>query len=141
VGRYIGVASAPLKTAAFEPDLVMIYADSAQLSLLLLAREYQDGYNLKCDLSAHAACVYAVVPAIQAGECQVAVPCRGDRYRAMAADDEMIFSIPWQRMEQLMTGLRQVNAAGSRLPRGYSFRPEYPLPESYEKIARIMDYR
>jgi len=53
-GKYIGVISAPLKTADFEPDLVIIYCDSAQLGLLLLAREYKDGHDLKCSLSSHA---------------------------------------------------------------------------------------
>lgn len=137
----VGLVSAPLVTSSYEPDLVMLYADSAQLSLLLLAREYREGYNLKCALSAHAACVYAVVPAVQSGECQVAVPCRGDCYRAMAADDEMIFTVPWQKLEDVMAGLRHVNSTGSRLPSGYSFQPEYPLPDSYERIAQIMDYR
>ena len=44
-GRYIGVVSAPLTMTGFEPDLVMIYCDQAQLSLLLLAKEYKEGYN------------------------------------------------------------------------------------------------
>jgi uncharacterized protein (DUF169 family) len=122
----------------FEPDLVMIYADSAQLGLLLLAREYKEGYNLKVSLSSHAACVYAIVPAVQRGECQVAVPCRGDHYRAMAGDDEMIFTVPVHRLEDLMVGLRHVNSTGSTLPTGYSVFPEYPLSESYEKIAKMM---
>jgi len=30
-GRYIGIASAPLRTASFEPDLVLIYSNAAQL--------------------------------------------------------------------------------------------------------------
>ena len=141
VGKYIGVASAPLATANFEPDLVMIYCDSAQLSLLLLAREYKEGWNLKCNLSSHAACVYAVVPAMQSGECQVALPCRGDHYRAMAGDEEMIFTIPKERLEDLMAGLRHVTSTGSKLPRGYEMRPEYPLAESYEKLAQMMGYR
>lgn len=140
VGKYVGVVSAPLKTSNFEPDVVMIYADSAQLSLLLLGREYKEGYNLKCALSAHAACVYAVVPAVQSGECQVAVPCRGDRYSAMAGDNEMIFTIPRQKLEDLMVGLRHLDSTGSRLPRGYRFQPEYPLSESYKKIAQIIGY-
>lgn len=76
-GKYIGIASAPLKATNFEPDVVMIYCDSAQLGLLLLGREYQEGHNLKCFISGHAACVYGVVPAMQTGECQVAAPCRG----------------------------------------------------------------
>ena len=114
VGKYVGVVSAPLGETNFEPDLVMIYCDSAQLSLLLLAREYKDGYNLKCAISSHAACVYAVVPAMQTGECQIAIPCRGDHYRAMAGDDEMIFTVPKEQMEDMMMGLRHVNSTGSK---------------------------
>jgi len=140
VGRYVGIVSVALKATNFEPDLVMIYCDPTQLNLLLLGREYKEGYNLKCALSSHAACVYAVVPAIQSGECQVAVPCRGDHYRAIAGDDETIFTVPKGRLEDLIAGLRHVSSAGSRLPRGYTLFPEYPLPESYEKIAKMMGY-
>jgi len=116
VGRYIGIMAAPLPVTKFEPDLVLIYCDSAQLSLLLLGREYKNGHYLKCSLSSHAACVYSVVPAIQTGECCVAVPCRGDHYEAMAADDEMIFSVPHAKLEDLMLGLRYLETAGSKLP-------------------------
>lgn len=139
-GRYVGVVSAPLRTANFEPDLVMIYCDSAQLTLLLLSREYKAGYNLKCSLSGHAACVYAVVSTIQSGDYQVAVPCRGDRYRAMAADDEMIFSVPKERLDDLMAGFRHVWSTGSRLPKAYNMLPEYTMSLNYDKIADKMGY-
>jgi uncharacterized protein (DUF169 family) len=140
VGKYIGVISAPLRISNFEPDLVMIYCDSAQLCQLLLGREYKEGFNLKCALSGHAACVYAVVPTIQSWECQVAVPCRGDRYRAMAGDDEMIFTVSKRRLEDLILGLRHIESTGFKLPKGYSLLPEYPLSEDYEKIAKMMGY-
>jgi len=137
-GKYIGIASAPLKATNFEPDLVVVYCDSPQLNLLLLAREYKDGHNLNCHLSSHAACVYATVPALQSGNCQVAVPCRGDRYAAGAGDDEMIFAVPEGKLEDLMAGLRYVEKSGSRLPRAFRMQYEYPLRESYKKIARMM---
>ncbi|MFH1242787.1 MAG: DUF169 domain-containing protein [Pseudomonadota bacterium] len=140
LGKYVGVASAPLTTTRFVPDLVMIYCDSPQLNLILLAREYREGYNLKCSLSSHAACVYGVVPAVLSGECQVAVPCRGDRYRAMAGDDEMIFTVPQRKLGDLMSGIAYVNSHGSRLPRAYPSFPEYPMRESYEKIAKMRGY-
>ena len=140
VGKYVGIASAPLRTTSFEPDLVMIYCDSSQLSLLLLGREYKEGNNLKCSLSGHAACVYGVIPAVQSGECQVAVPCRGDHYRAMAGDDEMIFTVPRGKLEDLMLGLRRIEATGSKLPQGYALLPEYPLQEAYKKTAQMMGY-
>ena len=141
-GKYVGIMSAPLTTASFEPDMVMIYCDGAQLGLLLLGREWKEGYNLKCALSSHAACVYAVVPAIQSGEYQVAIPCRGDHYAAMAADDEMILTVPKGKLEDLMAGLRHIEKTGSKLPHGYGMLTESGTPEDeYEKIARMMGYR
>lgn len=137
-GKYIGVVSAPLMTAIFEPDVIMIYCNSVQLSLLLLGRECKDGLNLKCGLSSHAACVYAVVPAIQSGECQVAVPCRGDRYSAMAGDDEMVFTVPKGRLEDLIMGLRHVHETGSKLPRTYNVEHEYELSPGYAEIGEMI---
>jgi len=137
-GKYIGVASAPLATANFEPDLVMIYCNSAQLSLLLLGREYKDGHDLKCSFSSHAACVYSVIPVMQTGECQVAIPCRGDHYFAIAGDDELVFTVPKEKVEDLMLGLRYLETTGSKLPRNYQMRREVELPESYMKIAKMV---
>ena len=138
VGKYIGVMSAPLKTTNFNPDLVMIYCDSSQLSLLLLAREYKDGHDLKCSLSSHAACVYSVVPVLQTGECRVAIPCRGDKYKAMAGDDEKIFTVPIGKLEDLMVGLRYLETTGSKLPRAYRMQREPELPLNYFEIAKMI---
>lgn len=139
-GKFIGVVFAPLSKTEFNIDISLIYCNPEQLSLLLLGREYEDGRNLKVSLSSHAACVYAVVPAIRSGMCQVAIPCRGDHYGAMAESDEMIFSIPENKLENLMEGLRHVEKNGSKLPRGYRINPEYPLEDSYRKIAKMMGY-
>jgi len=138
IGQYTGIVSAPLTKVSFEPDLVILYCNSAQLSLLLLGREYKDGHDLQCNLSSHAACVYSVVPAIKSGKCQVAIPCRGDRYSALAGDDEVIFSVPVHKIEDLLVGLRHVEKYGSRLPRNPQMRREPKLPESYLKILGML---
>jgi uncharacterized protein (DUF169 family) len=138
VGRYKGVLSAPLARAHFEPDVIMLYCDSAQLSLLLLGREYQNGHDLPCHLSSHAACVYSVVPVMKTGEYQVAVPCRGDRYFALASDAEIIFSFPGEKLEDLMDGLRHLEKYNSRLPRLPAMMREPIFPESYVKILGII---
>jgi uncharacterized protein (DUF169 family) len=139
-GKYIGVVSAPSAKTVFEPDVVTIYCNSEQLSLLLLGRECQDGFNLKCSLSSHAACVYAIVPAIQSGNYQVAIPCRGDRYfYGIAGDDEMIFTAPKEKLEELMMGLRYVHESGSRLPRAYGKGPpDFEGESPYVKIGRML---
>jgi uncharacterized protein (DUF169 family) len=137
-GKYTGAVSAPLNKINFEPDAVLFYCDSEQLSLLLLGREFEDGHDLKCSLSSHAACVYSVVPAIKTVECCVAVPCRGDRYIALARHDEVIFSVPTQKLESLLAGLRHVEKYDCRFPKSPGMVREPEMPESYVKLSRML---
>ena len=141
IGRYKGVVSASLLKVNFIPDLILIYCNSAQLSLLLLGREYMDGHDLQCSLSSHAACVYSVVPVIQNKMCNVSIPCRGDRYFAMAGDDEIILSVPTTKIEDLLKGLRHLDKHGSRLPRNPAMQREPKFPEAYMKILKMIERR
>lgn len=137
-GKYIGIVSAPLTTASFDPDVVIIYCNSAQLTNLLMARVWKDGQDITCRMSGHAACVYSVVPAIQRGECQVTIPCLGDRRRAMAQDDELIFSVPKGKLEDLVLALRHFEESGYKPVAHPMVMPEYELVESYAEIARML---
>jgi uncharacterized protein (DUF169 family) len=138
-GKYVGVVSAPLRAANFKPDLVVVYCDSAQLKSLLMGMKYRKGYIVTSRLDPGGACVHCTVPVLKSGECQVTVPCGGDRRRALAQDDEMIFSLPTDRLEDLMMGLRHFDETGF----GYNqfapdIRPDYPLPELYVKVAKML---
>jgi len=138
-GKYVGVVSAPLKTANFEPDLVVTYCNSAQLRCLLVGIKYKEGYQVTSTIEPGGACIQSTVPVILSGECQVAIPCMGDRKAAHARDDEMIFSVPKSRLEDLMLGLRHMDESGS----GYTattsiMRPEYPLYKPYIEVGRMM---
>jgi len=135
-GKYVGVVSAPLTTASFEPDVVIVYCDSAQLLRLLLGLAYEDGRDITTVLGGHSACVYAVVPSMLKGECQASVPCRGDRGYAGTQDYEMIFTIPRAQLERVVEGMDQ--PATSSSPTRFSMNPEYMLSEGYSEIARLM---
>ncbi len=138
-GKYIGVVSAPLKTANFEPDLVVIYCNSAQLRSLLAGIRYKEGYQVTSTLVPDAACVQYTVPVLQSGGCQVTVPCIGDRKWAMAQDGELIFSVPKGKLEDLMLGLRHFDELGF----GYTgmtvgMKLEYPLLGNYVKVGKMV---
>jgi uncharacterized protein (DUF169 family) len=138
-GKYIGVASAPLKKANFTPDLVVIYCNSAQLRCLLMAIRYKNGYQVTATLEPGGACVQSTVPVIKSGECQVTVPCGGDRGVALAQDDEMIFSLPVDKLEDLMLGLRHFDEVGlGCMHPSPHMRPEYPLSEFYVKMGKMI---
>jgi len=139
-GKYIGITLAPLKTANFEPDLLMIYCDSAQLTLLLKSVQYNSTKEaLTCKLSANAVCVYAIVPVIQDGDYQVTPPCPGDRHRAMAQDDELVFTAPTEKLDDLMFAMRYQHDHGFGLGAGLTLMPEYKLFEPYAKMKEILE--
>ncbi|MFC1628877.1 DUF169 domain-containing protein [Gemmatimonadota bacterium] len=137
-GRYSGIVSAPMATALFEPDVLIIYCDTAQLTLLLLAAAWRDGSDVLSTISSHSSCVYSVVPVMQGVDFQVTVPCMGDRVRALAGDDEMILSVRPEAAGDLLAGLRQLEATGRQIPFARGGSAEYQLPEPYGKIAREM---
>jgi len=137
-GKYVGVVSAPLTDASFAPDVILVYLNPAQMTLMLLAWAYRTGLDMETRLGGHSACVYSVVFPMQKGECCISTPCGGDRWRAMAGDDEMIFSIPACEAGRMLEGLRYMEETGRKMPFGLSMQPEYSLEESYQKIARML---
>ncbi len=138
-GLYRGVTCAPLGKARFDPDVVMIYCSPGQLTQLLIAANWIDGRDVSSVLSGHAGCVYAVVPAIRSEDFHVCIPCLGDRTRAMAQDDELVFTVPGQRIGDLLEGLRAGAEDGEFcFPVKYSLKPEYELAESYRTIGRMV---
>ena len=116
--------------------MAIIYCNSAQLLRLLLGAAYKDGRDVISVLGGHSACVYAIVPPILNGNYHVAVPCKGDRGHAGAQDDEMIFSVPKEKIGDLAMGLEQ-NGTGS-IPTRYSITAEYNLPPPYAEVARLL---
>ncbi len=127
-----------MTTAHFEPDVIILYCDSTQLKVLLSAAAWKEGRELTCTVSGKGACVYAVVPVMQHGRCQVTVPCAGDKRFAMSQDCEMIFAAPHAKTEELLVALRHLDKYGLRLPLSYMMMPEYEMRESYVKIGKMM---
>jgi len=137
-GTCIGVASAPLRKADFQPDMVIVYCDSAQLRSLLAGLKYTQGELVTSTMEPASACVQAMVPVLKSGKCQVAVPCGGDRKWGLAQDDEMIFTIPREKLPDLMSGLRHIDEEGSVFPIKFGVKMGYPLEESYFTVSRII---
>jgi uncharacterized protein (DUF169 family) len=138
-GKYVGVVSSPLRTANFEPDLVITYCNSNQLRCLLTGMKYKEGYIVTSKLDPGGACVQSTVPVILTGECQVAVPCGGDRQHALAQDDEMIFSVPRSKLGDLILGLRYFDELGQGYRRyAPDMKPDYPLPDLYVEVGKMI---
>jgi uncharacterized protein (DUF169 family) len=137
-GKYIGIVSAPLKMANFEPDLVLIYSNTAQLRTILTVVKYQEKSLVKSEFDPIDSCIYSVVPVLLTGQYRITLPDPGDYERAMAGEDEIIFSVPRDKLEGLVSGLRQLEERKS----GYThhtmeMRPDFPRPEFYKRLFKM----
>jgi uncharacterized protein (DUF169 family) len=135
-GKYVGIVSGPLATVDFEPDLVLIYCNTLELTRLLLSIAYKDGHDITSQLSGHSGCVYAIVPPMKTGGCSVSLPCMGMRQYAGCQDDKITFTVPRAKLETLVLGLQQPGTGGT--PVKIWTRAEYTMGNSYAELARLM---
>ncbi len=137
VGKYAGMVLGPLKDANFEPDLTMIYSNTAQLRHMLFALMRAKGYRVTSTLDPIGSCVHSVVPSLLTGEAEVTVPDPGDYGRAMAGDDEMILTIPAARMKELMDGIYFYEKSGMGFKsHTYMMKTDFPQPPFYQEYFR-----
>lgn len=137
-GKYAGLVSAPLKTANFEPDLVLIYSNTAQLRSMLMAVKLKKGALITSLFDPIDSCIYSVVPVLLTGQYRITLPDPGEYERAMAGEDEIILSVPKDRMEELINGLRKFEERNM----GYTqfamqVQPDFPRPEFYTSLFKI----
>jgi len=137
-GIYKGLLAAPWETCDFEPDVVMMYCDPAQLTHLLISVNWIDGSDVYSQLSGHSACVYAVVPAMLKHDFYISVPCIGDRKHGMAQENEMIFTFTPDKAEALLDGLCTTVKTQVGFPIKYDVTAEYKLLPAYKKIGAML---
>ncbi len=137
VGQYAGMVMGPLRTAGFDPDLVMIYCTPVQLRHLLLALRYRNGTQVTSTLDPIGSCVHSVVPSLLTGECRVTVPDPGDFERAGARDDEMVLTVPTARLQELMDGVYHFEESGLGFRRFTpQVRPDFEQPPFYQEYFK-----
>jgi uncharacterized protein (DUF169 family) len=124
----------------FEPDLVLIYSNTAQLRSLLLAAKYTEGSLVRSQFDPINSCLYAIVPVLDTGEYRITIPDPGEYERAMAGEDEIIFSVPKEKLTGLIQGLGHFEKRGM----GYTqlameMKFDFPRPPFYKDLFQMWD--
>jgi uncharacterized protein (DUF169 family) len=135
MGKYIGVLSAPLRSASFEPDVVMVYSNTAQLGRLFWSAEIM-GRPVKVNSSFYPpSCGYTIVPVMRDDECLVTLPDPGEFERALAVEGEIILSLPSRLLADMVANLVGVEGMGH----GYKtstllMKNDFPQPDHYARL-------
>jgi len=138
-GEYSCLLVSPLDRAPFEPHLVCIYANPAQVMRLTQAALWKRGGKLTSSFGGRIDCAEIIVSTMRADRPQVILPCSGDRIFGQTQDHEMAFTIPWGQIEDIIEGLKGTHAGGIRYPITQFMEYEAKLPPRYMEANRLWD--
>ena len=132
-GEYPGMVVGPLKSVNFTPDLVMMYVDSHQLRHLSMMYRWPKGSHFLGIIDPIGSCVHSVVPPFLDGDCTLVVPDPGEYDRAGTQGDEMIVTIPAQKLQEFMEGFYQFDTKGPKFRSwALNMQPNFPQPSFYQ---------
>ena len=139
-GKYKYHVTATLDRADFEPDVIAVYGNTAQV--MRLTQSAIGGPGGKGKLNAVATgfgdCGDIVGRTVLSNECQTILPSGGDRVWGSTQDHELIFAMPWSKAEEVILGLAGTHKAGFRYPviTDIRNRPNLPpflqMPDSHD---------
>jgi uncharacterized protein (DUF169 family) len=133
-GKYKMVLMAPINRAAFDPDLVVMYANSAQVMRMVQASTFESGGHLTSTASGGVDCSEIITQTMQTDQCQFILPCNGDRVFGMTQDHEMAFTMPASKIDTTIRGLKLTYDMGQRYPVPTYVRFQAEFPEGYTKL-------
>ena len=120
VGKYQAVAMAPLVYNPFDPDIVLIYANPAQMMLLINSLQFEDYEVMQFHCVGESSCSDAIARCYLTGKPSLTIPCYGERRYGHAQDDELVIALPAEAMDKLLTGLEAMYKRGIRYPISYA---------------------
>jgi uncharacterized protein (DUF169 family) len=114
---------APLSAGKFEPEVVLVYGNPAQLMLLMNALQFNNYERYHSHFIGEGACADGLAQCYVTGKPALAVPCFGERRFGGVTEDELVLAVPPSKIPQAVEGLKSLWSRGLRYPIMY-FGPE-----------------
>ncbi len=127
---YIGLVLSPLTRTKIKPDVVLIYCLPAQAMRITQSYLYFEGGMLDfTDAGRIGSCHIGVIKTIQTNKPQLVMLGNGDRVWGGAQDSEVMYAIPYDKLDLLVKGLEATHKAGLR----------YPIPQYMNYMPGFQD--
>ncbi len=108
-----GTVYAPLESASFVPDVVVIICTPKQMMLLTQAILYNEGGRVEAEFAGkQSICSDAVAEPYLTGKMGITVGCSGSRRYTNIEDSELTVGLPAKLLKDLVEGLRAVVGQG-----------------------------
>lgn len=126
--EYRYILCAPIGRAGFQPQLYLVYGNSAQVMRMLTAYLWKEGGYIDSRFSGRIDCADICIETLQTQKPQVILPCYGNRVFGQTQDDEMAFTFPAGCEQDMINGFEGTHKGGIRypIPTFLRFKPEFP---------------
>jgi len=132
------IVLAPLIEEKFEPDVIMVYGNPAQIMMLLCGLQKRKYERFWFSFIGEGACSDSLARCYVTGKPALSIACYGERAIGDVADDEILVALPPGELERAVLGLKELADTTKRGPLRYPIRfigaehdPSLPLAELY----------
>lgn len=131
------IVVAPLETASFVPDVVLVYcSNSVQMRDLVAAIKRRHGKMVYSEFDYMDSCVWSFFPTHYERDFRITLPDPGEVGRACCGETEIILSVPVEQFEMVVEECeaKKRHAAGRTMKEDGSIMPDFPRPEFYNQL-------
>jgi len=134
-GQFSSILLSPVPKAGFDPDVILLYGNGAQVMRMIQAAVFTSGESLTSKSTGSGGCLLPIVTSILDGKCKFSVPGNGERRLGLVGDGELAFALPKNRFEEVVSGLQLSHEGKQSYPisPGY-LKMEYQMPPSYLEL-------
>ena len=97
---------APLASGKFDPDVILIYGNPAQMMLLMNGLQFKDYERFQFFFIGEGSCADGLAQCYTSGKPALAIPCMGERAFGTVTEDEMVLALPPGMMAKAVEGLQ-----------------------------------
>jgi len=133
------IVLAPLTRDKFEPEVLLIYANPAQLMMILCGLQKERYEQFWFSFVGEGACVDSLAQCYVTKKPALSINCYGERAFGSITDDEICLAIPADDLERALSGLKKLHKVGLRYPIGFigpALDPRPILARSYPDTKR-----
>jgi len=118
--KYGAIVVSPLAAGRIEPDMILLYANPAQVTRIVNGLQWEHYEKLSFTCCGESACSDSIGLCYETGKPAVSIPCFGERRFGHAQDDELMVALPPSSIETLINGLKALDKVGIRYPIPYA---------------------
>jgi uncharacterized protein (DUF169 family) len=110
------IVAGPLDRVSFEPDMILIFGNPAQIMLLLCGMQKVRYERFEFSFIGEGACMDSFGRYYATGKTSVSIPCYGERALGQVADDEIAVALPPPELDRALEGLATLAKVGFGYP-------------------------